>query len=108
MVNQQDVKSILKERFAELPLVVQKAIQSEDIAKNLRELSDRHKLHLDQWETLEGEVTMALFGITPVNELQAQIEKEVRVSPETAQMLATDIFRIVFDPIRQELERELE
>jgi len=98
----------MKKRFAELPAPVQKAITSVDIQKQLREAADKHKLHLDQWEILENEVLMALFGITPVDELQSAIQKEVKVSTEVAAALAADISKIVFEPIRQELERELE
>lgn len=108
MVEPQDLKEILKQRFKELPPPVQRAIVSEDISKNLRQLSDVRKLHLDQWEKLENEVMMALFGITPIDELQGKIQKELRVSAETSAELSAEISRIVFEPIRQELERELE
>src|SRR3989338_9801281 len=104
----QNIQEAMKNRFAELPAPVQKAITSTDIQKRLRELADEHKLHLDQWEILENEVLMALFGITPMDELQSAIQKEVGVSAEVAATLAGDISRIVFEPIRQELERELE
>lgn len=104
----QNMQAVMKKRFAELPAPVQRAITSADIQKQLRELADKQKLHLDQWEILENEVLMALFGITPVDELQSAIQKEVGVSAETAAALAGDISRIVFEPIRQELERELE
>ncbi|OGG74185.1 hypothetical protein A3A40_02190 [Candidatus Kaiserbacteria bacterium RIFCSPLOWO2_01_FULL_54_20] len=104
----QNIQEAMKNRFAELPAPVQKAITSTDIQKRLRELADEHKLHLDQWEILENEVLMALFGITPVDELQSAIQKEVGVSAEVAAVLAADVSRVVFEPIRQELERELE
>lgn len=104
----QNIKEVIKKRFAELPPSVQRAITSVDVQKKLREAADRHKLHLDQWEILENEVLMTLFGITPVDELQAAIQKEVGVSAEIAVELSADISRIVFEPIREELERELE
>ena len=74
MSQQTDTQAILKERFKELPRVVQNAITSADVRKRMRELADTHKLHLDQWETLENEVMMTLFGVLPVDELQANIE----------------------------------
>lgn len=107
MVNQ-PAQAELKKRFAELPAPVQRAITSVDVQKQLREAADRHKLHLDQWEILENEVLMTLFGITPIEELQKSIQNEVKVPAEVAAELATDISRIVFDPIRHELERQLE
>lgn len=108
MTDKTDIQTTLKERFAELPKVVQNAITSADVRKRMRELADTHKLHLDQWETLENEVMMTLFGVLPVDELQTNIQKQVGVSKEMAKELTENISKIVFEPIREELERELE
>ncbi len=108
MADKPDLQTLLKERFAQLPKVVQNAITSADVQKRMRELADTHKLHLDQWEGLENEVMMTLYGVTPVDELQANIKKHVGVSSEISQILAGEISKIVFEPIRAELERELE
>ncbi len=99
---------MLKERFAQLPKVVQDAITSADTEKRLRELANTNKLHLDQWEILENEVMMTLFGVFPLDELQKNIQKHVGVSEEVANVLKENISKIVFEPIREELERRLE
>ncbi len=98
----------LKERFAKLPQVVQDAITSADVEKRMRKLADTHKLHLDQWQSLENEVMLSLLGIQPVEDLEKNIKSEVNVSADVAKALAGDISKIVFEPIRQELERQLE
>ncbi len=98
----------LKERFAQLPKVVQNAITSAEVEKLLRSLADTQKLHLDQWQSLENEVMMALLGVQPIGNLQENIGKEVGVSADVAKTLAENINKIVFEPIRQELERQLE
>ena len=108
MADKPDIDAVLKERFLELPKVVQNSITSADVEKHLRELANTHKLHLDQWETLENEVLMTLYGITAVDELQANIQKHVGISDEIAKTLADDISKAVFEPIRKELERELD
>ena len=102
-----DIQTILKERLAKLPPAVQRAILSTDIAKEMRALADRNKLHLDQWQRLENEVQMTLLGVEPITDLQRNIEKEVGVTAEVAHVLTEDIMRIVFEPTREELEREL-
>ena len=107
MADKSDTQAILEKRFAELPKVVQNAITSTDVRKGMRALADTHKLHLDQWETLENEVMMTLFGVFPIDELQANIQKEVEVPEEIAKALTENISKIVFEPIRAELEREL-
>ena len=98
----------LQERLKQLPRVVQDSIKSADVEKRLRGLADTHKLHLDQWQTLENEVMLTLLGFQPVEDLQQNIKSEVGVSDEIAAALAADISKGVFEPIRQELERELE
>ena len=108
MSQQTDRIAILKERFDELPHAVQNAITSADITKGLRELAKTNKLHLDQWETLENEVMMTLFGVFPLDELEENIKKHVGVSEDMAKLLTENISKIVFQPIREQLERELE
>ena len=103
-----DLDSRLAERFKELPKVVQDAITSADVQKHMRELADSHKLHLDQWQILENEVMLALLGFQPVEDLQKNIKKEVGISDERSTILAADISKVVFEPIRAELERSLE
>ena len=47
-------KKDIEERISQLPQVVQAAIKSADLEKQLRKLADLHKLHLDQWQQLEN------------------------------------------------------
>jgi len=97
----------LKEQFAKLPKVVQDAILSANVEKQLRSLADKHKLHLDQWGALENEVQLTLLGIQPTENLAKNIKAEIGATDEVAEALAADISEAVFEPIRQQLEREL-
>jgi hypothetical protein len=99
---------LIRERFAKLPKVVQNAITSADVAAHMRQLAETHKLHLDQWESLENEVHLTLLGVEPAEELAKNIEAEVGVDAASAAVLAADIFKTVFEPIRQQLEKELQ
>jgi hypothetical protein len=98
----------LADRFAQLPQVVQDAITSADIQKRLRELATAHKLHVDEWSTLENEVMLTILGFQRPQDLEKNIRKETGVSAEDARSLSESINTIVFGPIRQELERHLE
>lgn len=102
------IEKEMQERFAQLPKVVQDAITSADVQKHLRELADTHKLHLDQWTTLENEVMLTLLGFEKIETLTENIQREVNVDAPTAAAIATDISKIVFEPIRGELERQLD
>ena len=103
-----DLQQQIQERFAQLPLVVQSAITSADVDRHLRELANTQKLHLDQWETLENEVMLTLLGIQRGEDLEKNIVSQVGVASDVALTLAESINRVVFEPIRQELERQLE
>lgn len=100
--------NIIHERFLKLPKVVQDAITSSDIEKRMRELADKQKLHVDQWQSLENEVMLALLGFHPVEEIVGNIQKNVGVDATVARELALNINVIVFEPVRQELERQLQ
>ena len=103
-LNEQDLKNKIAERFKVLPKVVQDAILSADIEQHMRALADQHELHFDQWSSLENEVMLALLGLESMDALAANIEHEVGVPADVAQSLAEDISRIVFEPIRAQLE----
>lgn len=105
--NDHDMQERLDARFKELPKVVQDAILSADMEKHLRELAGTHKLHLDQWASLENEVMYTMLGFEPIERLAENVEKNVGTTHETALQLTEDISRIVFAPVRQELERVL-
>lgn len=94
--------------MAQLPPVVQRAIMSADVEKQLRSLAETHKLHLDQWQVLENLVMMTLLGIRQIEAMENNIQREVGVTVEVAEELTENINKIVFEPIREELERQLE
>ena len=102
-----DITAKVAARLKELPKVVRDAILSADVEAHMRELADHHKLHFDQWTTLENEVMFALLGFEPVENLAVNIEKEVGVPHDGAVALAEDISHIVFEPIRAALEQGL-
>ena len=102
-----DFKVVMQERFKQLPKIVQEAITSADVEKELRALSEGHKLHIDQWDKLQMEVMLSLLGFQPVEKLAENIANNVGVDGKEAEALAADVSRIVFEPIRLELERGL-
>ncbi|MBI4080003.1 hypothetical protein HY414_02140 [Candidatus Kaiserbacteria bacterium] len=103
-----ELDKMLIERLKELPKVVRDAIESADVEQRLRDLANTHKLHVDQWQLLENEVMLTLLGFEDPEKLAENIQENVKLPQEIAAALAIDISRVVFEPIRQELERELE
>jgi glucose-6-phosphate-specific signal transduction histidine kinase len=102
-----DIKEILAEHFNALPKVVQESITSSNVEEKLRTVAKKHNLHLDKWVMLENEVMMTLLGIQPIENLAANIMQETGITKEEAQSITEDASLLIFEPIRQELEREL-
>lgn len=105
MTTKPNIQQELAERFAALPKSVQDVVTSADVEKKLRALSQKHKLHLDQWVLLENEIMLTLLGVEDPEDMAANIAKEVRVTPEVAQAIVADIATLVFAPIRQALQQ---
>ncbi|HWO07731.1 MAG TPA: hypothetical protein VNM40_04100 [Candidatus Paceibacterota bacterium] len=106
--NGQEFDVQLQQRFKELPKVIRDAILSADVEKHLRDLANIHKLHLDQWQRLENEVMLTLLGFEQPEDLEGNIKSEIGLADDAAHSLALDINKIVFEPIRQKLEQNLE
>jgi hypothetical protein len=104
----QQLQQQLGERLKQLPKVVQDAIASADVQRHLRELASTHKLHIDQWELLENNVMLTLLGFQEPEALPTELQKDLNVDTAVASALAEDISRVVFAPIREELEREIQ
>ncbi len=107
-INDKQLQDTLKQRFDQLPPLVQQAITSADLEQHLRELADTNKLHLDQWQLLENDVMLTLLGFQEPEELAGSLEKDLEIPRELADSLAANVSQIVFEPIRTELERELQ
>lgn len=106
--SQPSLKEQLQQRFQELPQAVQNAILSAKVEEHLRGLATSHQLHLDQWEIFENEVMLTLLGFQNIEDLEKNIHEQVHVGPEVAHTLASSANQEIFEPIRQELERQLE
>ncbi len=106
--NNSEIQLQLREQFARLPKVLQDIISSAAIGEQLKNLAKEHQLHLDQWGLLEEEVMLTLLGVEEAADLEKNISRELGVPSDIAKGLAQDISLIIFEPIREELERELE
>lgn len=98
----------LKAHFEALPAPLQRAIQAIDVGARLRDVARAGQLHIDQDALLEVEVAMALVGMQDIQKLEENIRSEVGVPAEVARALADAVNTSILQPIREELERELE
>lgn len=104
-MEENELQQTLVERFQTLPKTVQDAVTSADVQARMRELAGKHKLHVDKWALLENEVMLTMLGLEKTNELAKNIAKEIDMPQEAAEALAADISKVVFEPIRAEMEK---
>jgi len=99
-----NIHSMIKERFAKLPPKLQEAITSTEVAEKLRALSQKYRLHLDQGQILENETYMVLLGIEKAEKYEENLKKELKITPEIAKSIANDVAKEIFLSIRNVLK----
>jgi hypothetical protein len=104
-MDQQEVEHRIKERFATLAPKLKEAIRGADVAKRLREITLRHKLHIDQGQQLENETFLVMLGLDVVEHYKGNIKKSLNISDELAGAIANDVQREIFLQIREDIKK---
>ncbi len=81
----------MKDRFDLLPEDSQKAIQSFDYDKTLREIHSKYHLHIDQAGALEQAVADVIFGSIRPNDLINRIARDLNIDEEKSKEIAFEI-----------------
>lgn len=97
----------LKAQFELLPEDAKNAIRQFEYDKKLREIHDSYKLHIDQTYSLEKAVSDVIFGEIEPNQLISFLKDELRLNPETATQLGSDINTKILLPIQNNM-REIQ
>lgn len=89
--------------YEKLPQELKDALFDEETGNNIYEVCKRNNLgnHLEDIIELTGQV---LVGLTLPQELSAEIQK-LNVKKETAELIAREINRLVFYPVKPVLEQ---
>lgn len=102
-----DLQADLKGHFDKLPKDVQQAILSVDFGKELKEITSRYKLHIDQGAQLETETTLVMLGLVPPKEYARNLVAEAHIDPVAADAIANEINDKIFRPIISSLHEAL-
>ncbi|HET8574628.1 MAG TPA: hypothetical protein VFM02_00445 [Candidatus Paceibacterota bacterium] len=94
-----------EKKFQSLPKDVQEAVESVDSAKILKEVADKHHLHLDQTGSLTDVTSWLMFGEANPSQYIFNIQKKVRVDEKTAREIAAEINQRIFAPIQESLKK---
>lgn len=101
-------EQILKARFEQLPEDIREAIMATPWREKLKQISDRHNLHIDQAGHLGEETVLVMFGIEHADNLIANIAKHAEISEEKAEAIAEDLNREIFLKVRESLKKIFE
>ena len=103
-----DIQSMIRERFSDLPPKLQEAITSTDVTSKLRELTQKHRLHIDQGQKLENETYMVLLGIEDAEKYEGNLQRELKIPHKEAKKVAQDVAKEIFLSIREALKETAE
>ena len=92
------------EGFQKLPNDFQKAITASDYDNCLETITKKHKLHIDQAESLESLLAKILFGEVEPEDVISEIKSKVNLSKEEAVEIAKEINQTIVLPIKENLK----
>ena len=100
----ENTQKLIKERFDALPEGVQKVILSSDYQSSLIKIGQEHNLNVEQMGTLELETTMVMMALTPLNNFESELTRELNIDKEKGLQIVKEINEKVFLKIRELLK----
>jgi len=108
--NENNIKQVLKDRFKELPKVVQNAITDSDWLEAIRKITKGNNLLIDQGLVIENVTTYLMFGLIHPDIYTSKIKKEAELTNDQAIKIATEvedkILKVVKAKIIEETQKE--
>jgi len=89
--------------FSKLPGDLKDAIFSEDTADSILSICQRYGVEDEKISKISELVGNSLMGLLPPDGLQASLEKEADLDPETAKKVSQEINRFIFYPVKETL-----
>jgi len=89
--NENNIKQVLKDRFKELPKVVQNAITDSDWLETIRKITKGNNLLIDQGLVIENVTTYLMFGLIHPDIYTSKIKKEAELTNDQAIKIATEV-----------------
>lgn len=90
-----------EERFKTLPPQVQTFIYSPEIFAALKNIAEKHRLHIDQLALLQAETSSVMLGFTEPQDFTMMLEENLHLEADEAQKIATEINESVLLKIRE-------
>ena len=88
--------------FQKLSDELKTQLLSEETAKNILDICDRHEI--EEAQNVAGYTGDVLLGVLPPDEFQNTLEIELKLKKATAKKVAQEINRFIFYPVKRSLE----
>jgi hypothetical protein len=90
--------------YKELPEDLQEAAFSIEVDDNINDVCRKYKIY-DRVDKITEYIGNVFFGLLSPDSFQETLEKEVGIEVETAKRVTTEIYRYVFYPVKESLEK---
>lgn len=90
--------------YKELPEDLQEASFSIEVDDNINDICKRHKVY-DRVDKITKYIGKVFFGLLTPDDFQGALEKEIGIEAGTAKRVATEIYRFIFHPVKESLEK---
>lgn len=90
--------------YKELPEDLQEAAFSVEVDDNINDVCKKYEVY-DRVDKITEYIGKVFFGLLSPDGFQEVLEKEVEIEAGTAKRVATEIYRYVFYPVKESLEK---
>ena len=100
-----ETDKLKEEQFKKLPLNLQEAINDTPWKTLVQEIGKANALDTEQIASLEQETMFIIYAFEPPEDYIANIIKEVKISEDTAYIIAESVANKIFNPILKKSEK---
>lgn len=90
--------------YKTLPDELKEVLSSTKTGDDIFEICQRHGIPEKTEEMLDC-VSLVLLGLLSPSDFQTLLEKELKIPPNSAKMIFQEIFRFIFFPVKESLEK---
>ena len=95
--------STIEDKFLSLPDEVKFAMTSPQVAENIKEISSKFGLLLDQMDILFDVTSYVMLGLIPQNQFTQTLARELNIGEKQARIITAEISDKVFSSIRESM-----
>lgn len=90
--------------YKELPEDLQEASFSVEVDDNINDICKKYEVY-DRVDKITEYIGKVFFGLLAPDDFQEVLEKEIEIEAGTAKRVTTEIYRYVFYPVKESLEK---